>query len=86
MCSQTPITSRKPGAIQNHNRSDMMHNIICTTWDVTGINFKMKSIMKEELEAQNAWQVISGTNPDSKAGRWKRFKAWTKGVVPVSIL
>ena len=50
------------------------------------INSKMKDIMKEELEAQNAWHVIPGSNPDGKAGRWKRFKAWTKGVVPVSVL
>ena len=50
------------------------------------INTTMKGIMKEELEAQNAWHVIQGSSPDYEAGRWKRFKAWTKGVVPVSIL
>jgi len=50
------------------------------------INSKMKDIMKEELESQNAWQVIQGSNPDEEAGWWKRFKAWTKGVVPVSVL
>lgn len=50
------------------------------------INTKMKEIMKEELQSQNAWHVTQEHNPDSKAGRWKRLKAWTKGIVPVSIL
>jgi putative cardiolipin synthase len=50
------------------------------------INTKMKSIMKKELEPQNAWHVIHGSNPDAEVGQWKRFKAWTKGVVPVSVL
>ena len=50
------------------------------------INAKMKQIMQEEQEPQNAWHAIKGSNPDNEASRWKRFKAWTKGVVPVAIL
>ena len=50
------------------------------------INTTMKQIMKEELQIQNAWHVTQDYNPDKEAGSWKRFKAWTKGIVPTSVL
>ncbi len=67
-------------------RSANLNTECITILSEPAINTKMKSIMKEELETQNAWHVIQGSNPDIEAGSWKRFKAWTKGVVPVSIL
>jgi len=51
-----------------------------------GINSSMKAIMLEELKPENAWRITKDYNPDDEAGNWKRFKTWTKGVVPTSIL
>jgi phosphatidylserine/phosphatidylglycerophosphate/cardiolipin synthase-like enzyme len=40
----------------------------------------------EETRAENAWHVTPGWNPDTTAGVWKRVNAWTRGVLPKSIL
>jgi len=58
---------------------------IAIIYDYT-INSKMKAIMKEELLPENAWSVSLENNPDKNAKKWKRFNAWTRRVVPSSIL
>lgn len=50
------------------------------------LNQKMKKIMQSELLPENAWKVTREFNPDDEAGNWKQFKAWTRSVVPASIL
>lgn len=50
------------------------------------INNNMKSIMETEQKPENSWHVTSEFNPDSAAGRWKRFQTWTRRVIPKSIL
>lgn len=42
--------------------------------------------MEEDRKPENAWNTTASFNPDSEAGRLKRFKAWFRGVVPKSIL
>ena len=43
-------------------------------------------VMDEEFKADNSWQTTLDFNPDSEAGWWKRFKAWTRQIVPKSTL
>lgn len=50
------------------------------------VNMDLKGIMKKELLPENAWKVTKDFNPDKKAGFGKRMKAWTRGIVPTSIL
>jgi len=42
--------------------------------------------MEEDRKPENAWNTTASFNPDSEAGRLKRFNAWLRGVVPKSIL
>ena len=42
--------------------------------------------MYVDFSPENAWETTLGTNPDSRAGIVKRFKAWTRGVVPKRVL
>jgi len=42
--------------------------------------------MEVDMRPENAWETTLTFNPDAKAGRLKRLKAWTRGVVPKSIL
>jgi phosphatidylserine/phosphatidylglycerophosphate/cardiolipin synthase-like enzyme len=42
--------------------------------------------MEEEFKPENSWQTTLISNPDSLASTSKRVKAWTKRVVPKSIL
>lgn len=42
--------------------------------------------MEEDMKPENAWHTTLAYNPDSEAGRMKRFKVWLRGVVPKSIL
>lgn len=47
---------------------------------------KLLSVMDEEFKPENSWETTLDFNPDSEAGCWKRFKAWTRRVIPKSIL
>lgn len=42
--------------------------------------------METEFRPENAWETTASSNPDSRAGTLKRFKAWTRRIVPKSIL
>ena len=42
--------------------------------------------MEVEFGPENAWETTLSTNPDAQAGLVKRFKAWTRRVVPKRIL
>ena len=42
--------------------------------------------MELEFRPENAWETTTSTNPDAQAGLFKRFKVWTKRVVPKRIL
>ncbi len=42
--------------------------------------------MEVDLRPENAWETTLTFNPDSEAGRLKRFKVWMRGVVPKSVL
>jgi putative cardiolipin synthase len=42
--------------------------------------------MDVEFQPENAWESTLGANPDAHAGRMKRFKVWTRRIVPKSIL
>jgi len=46
----------------------------------------MLRIMKEEQESQNAWTTTKDFNPDGEASMGKRIKAFTRRIVPKSIL
>lgn len=43
-------------------------------------------VFEEEVQPENAWQVTLGNSPDHHAGWWKRIKAWTRRIVPKSLL
>jgi hypothetical protein len=42
--------------------------------------------MKEDRKPENAWHTTLVENPDHEAGWWKRFKTWTKGIIPKKVL
>ena len=42
--------------------------------------------MEGEFRPENAWETTLSANPDARAGPIKRFKAWTRRVVPKRIL
>jgi putative cardiolipin synthase len=42
--------------------------------------------MEEEFKPQNSWETTKDSNPDANAGTKKQIKAWTRKVVPKSIL
>jgi hypothetical protein len=42
--------------------------------------------MELEFRPENAWETTLSANPDARAGPIKRFRAWTRRVVPKSIL
>lgn len=42
--------------------------------------------MEVEFRPENAWETTLQQNPDAAAGRMKRFKVWTRRVVPKEIL
>ncbi|MGB3947836.1 MAG: hypothetical protein WBM13_07620 [Bacteroidia bacterium] len=42
--------------------------------------------MEIEFNADNAWETTLDWNPDSKVDKTKRFKTFTKRVVPKNIL
>ena len=42
--------------------------------------------MEEEFKPENSWETTYESNPDSNAGLKKRFKTWTRKVVPKEIL
>jgi phosphatidylserine/phosphatidylglycerophosphate/cardiolipin synthase-like enzyme len=42
--------------------------------------------MELEFRPENAWETTLNANPDARAGPIKRFRAWTRRVVPKSIL
>ncbi len=46
----------------------------------------MTTIMKIEQQPENAWRTTLQSNPDEFAGLGKRFKAFTRRIVPKSIL
>lgn len=50
------------------------------------INSDIKEIMIKENLPENAWHVTKDFNPDKEAGLGKRFKAWTRKILPTSIL
>lgn len=50
------------------------------------ISREMLSIMKLEIDPQNAWKITKESNPDHLAGRAKRVKAFTRRIVPKSVL
>lgn len=47
---------------------------------------RLLQAMIEDRKPENAWAVSLSTNPDHEAGWWKRFKTWTRGVVPKKVL
>lgn len=42
--------------------------------------------MNEYFKEENSWETTYEFNPDAHAGYLKRFKTWTRRVVPKSIL
>ncbi len=47
---------------------------------------RLRIIMEEELQEENAWHITKNFNPDQKADASKRFSLWLRGIVPKSIL
>lgn len=43
-------------------------------------------IINEEFLPENSWRITKDFNPDSEVGWWKRFKTWSRWLIPKSIL
>ncbi len=42
--------------------------------------------MEEEFKPENSWETTFDFNPDSKVSNYKRFKTWTRKILPKEIL
>ena len=42
--------------------------------------------MNIEFQPENSWQTTLTSNPDSLVGKGKRFKTWTRKILPKDIL
>jgi len=42
--------------------------------------------MEEEFKPENSWETTLTFNPDSKVGKYKRLKTWTRKIIPKKIL
>jgi hypothetical protein len=42
--------------------------------------------MEVEFRPENAWETTREFNPDAEAGVKKRFRVWTRRVVPREVL
>jgi putative cardiolipin synthase len=42
--------------------------------------------MEKEFKPENAWETTLDFNPDSEVGKIKRFKTWTRKILPKNIL
>lgn len=42
--------------------------------------------MNEDIHPENAWRVTKDSNPDEKAGSWRRLKLFWRKIIPKSIL
>ena len=42
--------------------------------------------MEEEFKPQNSWEITHAFNPDSEVSSLKRFKTWTRKILPKEIL
>lgn len=42
--------------------------------------------MEQEFKPENSWETTLTFNPDSKVGKYKRLKTWTRKVIPKKIL
>ncbi len=42
--------------------------------------------MEEEFRPENSWETTLDYNPDSEVNKFKRFKTWTRKVIPKEIL
>jgi len=67
-------------------RSANLNTECITVIHSTEVARDMAVIMKEELNAQNAWHTTTDYNPDSEASIGKRIKVSMRRVVPKSIL
>jgi len=50
------------------------------------ISQEMLSVMKLELQPQNAWEITSDFNPDHLAGKSKNVEVFTRRLIPKSVL
>ncbi len=67
-------------------RSAHLNTECVTVMQSPEISKEMLSIMKLELEPPNAWKVTKEFNPDHLANKTKRVKAFTRRLVPKSVL
>ena len=67
-------------------RSANLNTECVTVMKSNEISRQMLSIMKLEMEPQNAWKVTKESNPDNMASKAKRVKAFTRRLVPKSVL
>ncbi len=67
-------------------RSANLNTECVVIMDSKKVSENLLKVMDEEFLPENAWETTLESNPDSKAGWWKRFKAWTRWLVPKSIL
>jgi putative cardiolipin synthase len=46
----------------------------------------MEGLLKKELDAMNSWKITKECNPDRKAGLKKRYKVFTRKIIPKKML
>ena len=50
------------------------------------ISEELLAVMEQEYQPENSWRVTKDFNPDSEAGWFKRFQAWSRWFIPKSVL
>ncbi len=87
--AKTMVVDEKITVIGTFNLDPRSANL--NTECVTIINSEQvaKNVLKgikDEYKPENAWETTLNWNPDSEVGKIKRFKTWTRKVLPKDIL
>tara|TARA_R110002050_G_scaffold300722_2_gene471980 strand:+ start:122675 stop:124279 length:1605 start_codon:yes stop_codon:yes gene_type:complete len=67
-------------------RSANLNTECITVINSRGIAAEVLREMEEEFKPANAWETTLDFNPDSKVGKIKRLKTWTRRLIPDDIL
>ena len=67
-------------------RSANLNTAYVTIIRDASVGHQLFVVMQEDMKPENAWHTTKEYNPDKEAGWQKRAKAWTKRLIPTSIL
>ncbi|OIQ27133.1 MAG: phospholipase D family protein [Bacteroidetes bacterium MedPE-SWsnd-G2] len=67
-------------------RSANLNTECLTIFDSENVAKTMLLLMEEEFLPENSWETTKDFNPDKQVTKMKRFKTWTRKILPKNIL